>query len=136
MQLSAEHPNKVCTVINVVEEPLDVVFSHLKVIKLSNFKGCESEMRLVKFLLLKALVLESLVLVAPPKSDLMGCMDAEENAWASEAASTQTIEDMTSLRSTLALFPRASPSANILLCEYLEDDKQMMPTHIEYLYEF
>jgi len=84
-----------------------------------------------KFSLTEGLVLESLVLVAPPKSD----QNIEENALASAAASIQTIEDMTNLRSPLALLPRASPSANILLCEYLEDDK-LMPTHTEYFCEF
>ncbi|MQL84473.1 hypothetical protein Taro_016958 [Colocasia esculenta] len=52
---------------DTVEQPPNVHFGELKVIKMHNFKGTRSEMQLLRFLLENTPALESLVLVAPPK---------------------------------------------------------------------
>lgn len=44
----------------------DVIFNNLKVIKVSNFRGGKFEIRLLKFLLEKAVTLQTIVIVAPP----------------------------------------------------------------------
>ncbi|MQL84450.1 hypothetical protein Taro_016962, partial [Colocasia esculenta] len=51
-----------------IERPQDVHLNQLRVIKMYNFNGARSEMELVRLLLEMAPVLESLVLVAPPKA--------------------------------------------------------------------
>nr|CAD1823405.1 unnamed protein product [Ananas comosus var. bracteatus] len=51
-----------------LQEALGVPFNQLKVIKLSSFKGGKNEMRLVKFLLERAPVLEKMLIVPPPKA--------------------------------------------------------------------
>lgn len=48
-----------------IKGPADCVFYHLKTIKLNSFCRHENQMCLVKFFLEKAIVLESLILVAP-----------------------------------------------------------------------
>ena len=113
-----------------VEDPSDVNFNHLKAIKVSNFIGRGSEMRLVGFLLKKAVILESLVLVGPPKSSMQS-MDIEPSSSVAETATTR-INDLESLRLQLALLPKVSSRAGVILCEHSEDDLSLTPTHTEY----
>ncbi|XP_010932063.1 F-box/FBD/LRR-repeat protein At1g13570 [Elaeis guineensis] len=120
--------------IRSVPEPSDITFNHLKAIKLSNFKGGMSEMRLVRFLLERAVVLETMVLVAPPKADLKESINHEQYNSASEAISQDNV-DLMVLRGQLSLLPKTS-RANIVLCEYLEDDKALAPKHTEYFTDF
>lgn len=117
-----------------VQEPSDISFNHLKAIKLSNFKGDMGEMRLVRFLLERAVVLETMVLVTPPKTDLKGSINHEQYNSASEAISQNNV-DLIFLRGQLSLLPKTS-RANIVLCEYLQDDKALNPKHTEYFTDF
>ncbi|KAG0478950.1 hypothetical protein HPP92_013669 [Vanilla planifolia] len=104
-----------------VEEPSTVVFEHLQVIKVVNFEGCASEMRLLGFLLERAPVLESLVLVLPPR-----CREDK-----SELAIEQN-----NLYVQISLLSKASPAANVLLIHSTDDDESLKPTHTEYFSEF
>ncbi|XP_038982185.1 F-box/FBD/LRR-repeat protein At1g13570-like [Phoenix dactylifera] len=117
-----------------VQEPSDVTFNHLKAIKLSNFKGGMSEMRLVRFLLERAVALETMVLVTPPKVDLKGSINHEQNHSASETTSQNNVDSIF-LRGQLSLLPKTS-RANVVLCGYLEDDKALTPKHTEYFTDF
>lgn len=117
-----------------VLEPSDITFNHLKAIKLSNFKGSMSEMKLVRFLLERAVVLETMVLVTPPKADLKGSINHEQHNSVSEAISQNNV-DLIFLRGQMSLLPKTS-RANIVLCGYLEDDKALTPKHTEYFMDF
>ncbi|MQL84470.1 hypothetical protein Taro_016957 [Colocasia esculenta] len=84
-------------------------FNRLKVIKMHNFKEFVSEMRLVRFLLQRTPVLELLLLVVRPELMFVRKQDLQ--------------------RRMLAL-PRISPAAQIVVCEYLEDDyAKLRATH-------
>lgn len=52
----------------VVEEPSECAFNQLTAIKINGFKGHRNEMRLIKFLLEKAILLKKLVFVMAPVS--------------------------------------------------------------------
>nr|CAD1823519.1 unnamed protein product [Ananas comosus var. bracteatus] len=103
-----------------LQEPPGVPFNQLKVIKLSSFKGGNNEMRLVKFLLERAPVLEKMLIVPAPKALLKEDIISNE------------------LKSELPLLPKASPQATIVLCEHSseEDDEALIPTHKELYCEF
>ena len=109
-----------------VGDPLDVDFSHLKMIKMSNFTGCESERRFVSFLRQKAVILEYMLLVGPPKSAKQS-MDIEPSISVPETA----LYDVQSLRVQLSLLPKASLRARVLLCEHSDDDMSLTPTHMK-----
>lgn len=131
----SQQPDHRCCVITVVQEPSDVVFSHLKMIKLSNFNGCAAEMRLVRFLLERAVVLVSLVIVTPQKTELKESMDVDQSDAVSEANSKDRL-DLMMLREQLALLPKTSAGANVIVCEYMEDYETLNPTHTEYYCDF
>ncbi|CAD5197385.1 unnamed protein product [Musa acuminata subsp. malaccensis] len=102
------------------EEPPEVDFEYLKMIKINSFKGHSNEICLVKFLLGKAGSLESLVMISPKeligeqhnKNILDGCPDF-----------------LHFLQSQLLSFTRASVGAQIILSEH--DDNKFSPTHWE-----
>lgn len=116
-----------------VEDPSDISFNNLKVIKISNFRGRKAEMRLVGFLLQKAVYLETLVLVWPPES-AEESMDMEPSNSGPETATTR-INDLVNLQVQLSLLPKAASQARILLCEHSED-LSLTPTHTEYFEEY
>ncbi|PKU78134.1 F-box protein [Dendrobium catenatum] len=89
-------------------------FDHLKVIKVTNFKGSTNEMRMVSFLLQKAAVLETLVLVLP----FVKVENGKERLV------------LRILRGQVLLLQKAAPSAQIILHEFGEDDG-FNPTHVE-----
>lgn len=92
------------------------------------------EMRLVRFLLERAVVLETMVLVTPPKVDLKGGINHEQYKSVSEAISQNDIDLMVP-HGQPSLLPKAS-RASIVLCEYSEDDKALTPKHTEYFTDF
>lgn len=110
-----------------IQEPAaaDCVFYHLKTVKFNSFCGCENQMWLVKFLLEKAIVLESLVLVEPKN----GIKDSAGKDLATDAESNET--QLRLLGEQLKLLPKASAYMQIKLCKYLEDDNSLRPMHIE-----
>lgn len=116
-----------------VEDPSGISFNNLKVIKISNFRGRKAEMRLVGFLLQKAVYLETLVLVWPPES-AEESMDMEPSNSGLETATTR-INDLVNLQVQLSLLPKAASQARILLCEQSED-LSLTPTHTEYFEEY
>ncbi|KAH7675700.1 RNI-like protein [Dioscorea alata] len=133
IQLPKFHENKYrsSTPEPVVEEPSAVTFNHLKVIKMNNFKGCKSEMRLIRFLLEKATVLEVLLLVVPKKPGM-----EEDNSSSSETHYYVDRREMEMIHGQLVSFPKSSPGAKVVLCEYDEDDQGITPTHTEYFWEY
>ena len=101
------------------EEPPEVDFEYLKIIKINNFNGHRNEMQLVRFLLGKAGVLEPLMVIT--SKDFMveeyintvdGCHDS-----------------LDFLQSQLSLFTKASVNAQIILSD--RDDNKLIPTHWE-----
>ncbi|XP_020593289.1 LOW QUALITY PROTEIN: F-box/LRR-repeat protein At3g26922-like [Phalaenopsis equestris] len=92
----------------------DLSFDHLKMIKVTNFKGSRNEMRLVSFLLQKAAILETIVLVLPAVQEGNG----KERLV------------LRFLRGQVLLLRKASPCAQIILHEFGEDDG-LNPTHVE-----
>ncbi|XP_073005383.1 F-box protein At4g09920-like [Typha latifolia] len=115
LMVDMEDPIGVADTVTITKIAPDVAFSHLKLIKISNFRGSITELRLVKFLLGNAIVLESLVLVASQASD-----------------HTKRCDDslaMRILRGQLSLIPKASAEACIVLHEFFEDDCNLNPTH-------
>ncbi|XP_058069867.1 F-box/FBD/LRR-repeat protein At1g13570-like isoform X2 [Magnolia sinica] len=106
------------------EDTLDIVFDHLKVIKMNGFRGLKDEMQLVKFFLEKAIVLESLVLVAPQEA----ICDMKD--FASESKSVEA--PLYLLRKQLLILANASSSkTQILTCEYSDLNGALAPTHTE-----
>lgn len=105
--------------------PSDGVLHRLKTIKMSNFHGNEAEMKLVQFLLEKAIMLESLILVTPEKG--------VENFSERNSASQTELDGarLSFLHEQLLLLPKASMDAQIVLYEYSENDYILCPTHTE-----
>lgn len=64
-------PKELSDELQDIQESAGVVFSRLRVIKVSNFVGTKLEMSLVGFLLQGAVCLEYLVLVAPNSSEII-----------------------------------------------------------------
>ncbi|XP_058073165.1 putative FBD-associated F-box protein At1g61330 [Magnolia sinica] len=100
---------------------LPIMFDHLKVIKMNGFRGLKDEMLLVKFFLEKAIVLESLVLVAPQE----GVFNMKKDS-ASESKSVNRLRKL-----LLTLAKVSSSDAQILVSESSEDDGALAPTHLE-----
>lgn len=105
----------------LVEEPSECTLSQLKVIKISGLKGHCNEMRLLKFLLEKAIILEKVVLVMAATS---------EKDLRTQSESIQ-MPLLSNLRERLLLLPKASSGAQIVLCEYSEDDNSLCPKHTD-----
>ncbi|XP_078149080.1 F-box protein At4g09920-like [Carex rostrata] len=98
-------------------EPLDVVFKNLKWIKIANYDSSPHELKLVKFLLEKATVLESIFLV-------MNQCDISNNS-----SSLRTVQEQ------LSSLPKASKDAQIVICGPLDRDCTMNPTHTRFYHQ-
>lgn len=112
-----DDPNEEKYGVTVLNSPnLDNVttFVQLKAIKVTNFKGSRNEMRLLSFLLQKAPILETLVLVLPTVK--------EDNG--------KEKQGLRILRGQVSLLRKASPFVQIILHEFGEDDG-FDPTHME-----
>ncbi|XP_028056794.1 FBD-associated F-box protein At4g10400-like [Camellia sinensis] len=90
-------------------ESVDCDFNHLKTIKISNFKGTDTEINLIIFFLEKAISLESLVVVG---SQSYHSTDKENPM-------NKSLED---IRERLFQLPKASLNIQIVFCEYSEHD--------------
>ncbi|ONK74716.1 uncharacterized protein A4U43_C03F9410 [Asparagus officinalis] len=121
--------NGISSDFNAFKKPQDITFNHLKVVKLNNFRGSNTEMILVKFLLQKAVILEYLVIVAP-SIDLEKGADAESTNSSSQCKNNEIMGSQ-SLRDKLSMLPKASPNVNIILCDFMEDDTGFNPLHTE-----
>lgn len=104
----------------IQEEPPEVDFEFLKMIKVNNFKGHNNEMRLVKFLLEKTSALEYFVVVAPKE-----LTDDEYNKNVVDGS----LDFLHYLHLQLTRITKASPRANIILIEH--DDCKFRPTRWE-----
>ncbi|MQL84449.1 hypothetical protein Taro_016961 [Colocasia esculenta] len=115
----------------MIEQPPDVHFNQLRVIKICNFKGTRSEMKLVMLLLEKTPALKSLVLVAPPKPS---AGDGQDGC----SPGLKFIEEMGMriLQKQVLALPRVSGAVQIVACEYLEDDDKLRATHNEHTCEW
>ncbi|ONK74714.1 uncharacterized protein A4U43_C03F9390 [Asparagus officinalis] len=112
-----------------LNQPTNVVFDHLKEIKLSNFRGCILEMRLVKFLLEKAITLERLVLIAPPM-ELNEGIKSDQVGLSLQSKFSERI-GLRIIRGQLSTLPKASLNVSIVVQEFFEDDMSLNPVHRE-----
>lgn len=106
----------------LVEEPSECAFNHLKTIKINGLKGHCNEMRLLKFLLEKAISLEKLVLVMAPT------LSKKDSCAQSESTQKPLLSD---LHEQLLLLPKASSGARIVMCDYSEADNSLCPIHAD-----
>ncbi|KAJ4976986.1 hypothetical protein NE237_002092 [Protea cynaroides] len=107
------------------EEPLQCGFDHLKVIKMCNFRGSNVELKMVKFFLERAVVLESLVLVVLQKSYAQnGLEDEAEDFGCPSNSGNETSSGL--LHEKLLLLPKASSGAQIFVCEGLEGGNDVL----------
>ncbi|XP_078149016.1 putative F-box/FBD/LRR-repeat protein At1g78760 isoform X2 [Carex rostrata] len=97
--------------VTVEKNTPDIVFQKLKWIKITNFDGSPLELKLVKFLLEKATVLESIFLV-------MNQCDISNNSLSLRIVQGQ-----------LSILPKASKNAQIVICGPLDRDCTINPTH-------
>lgn len=112
----------------IIEGPRSVQFDNLKTIKMSNFKGSQCEMELVKFLLAKDANLEFLVLVAPPAP----LSDENRRKLVGHSISQSRIaenSEVQGLYMKLLQLPKASPHVRIIILQPSEDDSSLKPTH-------
>ncbi|XP_042495132.1 putative FBD-associated F-box protein At1g61330 isoform X2 [Macadamia integrifolia] len=101
-------------------EPLNCVFNHLKLIKMGNFRGSKVELKMVKFLLERATVLESLVLVVPQESYAIKKDLGDESEDSEFQSNSIKTPPLCLLQEKLLQLPKASLGAQIILRESLE----------------
>lgn len=109
-----------------IQKPPDITFDNLKVIKMTNFLGSNNEMKLVKFLLERAAVLEYLLLVSPPFDDT-GCL-AKQNVGI-ERTKPEERMCIKIILGQISMLPKASPEVCIKLVEFQQDEDIINPTH-------
>ncbi|KAJ4763967.1 F-box protein [Rhynchospora pubera] len=95
----------------------EIEFPSLKCIKIANFGGSSQELKLVKFFLEKAIMLESIFI-------LMNQCDDSNNS-----LSRRIIEGQ------LSVMPKASKDARIVICGQLDHDCSINPTHAKLYYD-
>ncbi|KAJ4769369.1 FBD-associated F-box protein [Rhynchospora pubera] len=96
----------------------DIVFQNLKWIKITNFGGTALELKLVRFLLEKAILLESIIFV------FMNQWDISNNS-----SSLRIIEGQ------LSVIQKASKDVNIVICGPLDHDCTINPTHTTFYHQ-
>ncbi|WOL15681.1 hypothetical protein Cni_G24462 [Canna indica] len=101
-----------------MEEPPEVDFKSLRAIKLKSFKGHKNEMKLVRFLLGKASLLETLMLIT--------CNENMVEEYTKHRVGDSP-EFLDFLQQQLSVFAKASVDAQIILREH--DDNNFNPTH-------
>jgi FBD len=90
------------------------IFQNLKWIKITNFEGSPIELKLVKFLLEKAIVLESIFLV------MKRCDKSNDSS------SLRIVQEQ------ISILPKASKDAHVVLCGSSDHDCMINPTHTTY----
>ncbi|MQL84456.1 hypothetical protein Taro_016968 [Colocasia esculenta] len=118
-------------IVATIEQPPDVHFNRLRVIKMHSFKGTKCEMKLVRFLLEKTPALETLVLVAPPKPSAGEGIIGDGQGGRSPGLKFMEEMDMRIQQGQVLALPRVSGAVQIVVCEYLEDDTKLRATHNE-----
>ena len=86
-------------------------------------------MQLMKFLLEKAIRLESLVIVAPPP-ELNEGIEKDQIDSSSQSKTSERIF-LRIMRGQLSMLPKASSNVSILVHDFWEDDKGLNPKHME-----
>lgn len=115
-----------------VEETSECIFNGLHTIKINNFQGSKAEMLLVKFLIEKAVNLESLVLVYLTSSyqeegiNNMGMVSTSQSQLQSCETQLRLLQDQ------LSILLKASSKARIVLYEQGKDESRLSPTHSGY----
>ncbi|KAL5727362.1 hypothetical protein ACHQM5_000570 [Ranunculus cassubicifolius] len=109
------------------EVPLSCVFSNLKTIKINQFRGSDTEMKMVKFFLQSASALELLVLVA------VSSLPAQNDANGDKTPHSE--KTMKLLLDELAALLNSSSKVQILLFDHGEVDTSLTPvhTHTDYI---
>ncbi|KAJ6806665.1 F-box protein [Iris pallida] len=98
------------------EAPLpENFFFNLKIVRINNFNGHQYEMQLVRFLLSKAIYLESLIIVVPPECPARG-----------ESSKTASCQ-LYNLRVQLSQIAEPYSKPQIVVTEH--DDYRVRPTH-------
>ncbi|KAL5701395.1 hypothetical protein ACHQM5_026738 [Ranunculus cassubicifolius] len=77
--------------------------SHLKVVEIRYFEGSENELKMVKFILENALVLEKLIITTAPY----------------DSAASKSNQEMANIGRKFLTYPRASSSVGILFSQNL-----------------
>lgn len=109
-----------------IQMPPDIAFDNLKVIKMTNFQGSNNELKLVKFLLERAAVLEYLLLVSAPFDDT-GCL-AKQNDGIEQTKPEERM-CIKIILGQISMLPKASPEVCIKLVEFHQDEDTINPTH-------
>ena len=134
-------------------QPSGCVFCCLKTIMINGFLGREKQMQMVKFLLQKAVVLETMVLVIPKEA----INRSLRNDSISQAKPIMTVTDLMVLpkeflllgndsisqakssvavlrllHEQLLLLPKVSTNAQFVLKEHTKDDDSILATHHRY----
>ncbi|KAJ8617255.1 hypothetical protein MRB53_013441 [Persea americana] len=113
-----------CTWMDWTEEPSGCVFHRLKTITLNGFYGSGWQMMVVKFLLKKAVLLETIVLVTPKEGI---------EAYRRDESLSQAKPNVALLHEQLLLLPKVSTNAQIVLHEHSEDDNSLFCTHDRFI---
>ncbi|KAL5986851.1 hypothetical protein ACLOJK_015185 [Asimina triloba] len=107
------------------------VLNHVKAIKITNFNGGRQELELVQYLLEKAVILESLVLVGPKEG--IEKINSEDDSTTGGECDGAGVRILREQLAPLAL-GKTSSNAQVIFLEYLEDDKSLHPTHTQLYY--
>ncbi|KAF9611814.1 hypothetical protein IFM89_035799 [Coptis chinensis] len=111
------------------EEPSSCFFYNLQIVKITSFRGSDTEMKMVKFFLDKAIVLESLVLVVASDFHLEKDIDNIKDGDGVASQSENCNVPLRILHDQLLKLPKASTDAQILLFEHWEVDTSLCPKH-------
>ncbi|KAJ4769370.1 F-box protein [Rhynchospora pubera] len=95
----------------------DIIFPNLKFIKITNFGGSSLELKLVKFFLERAIVLDSIYILL------------NQSSISNNSLSRRIIQGQ------LSVLPKASKDALIVICGPLDCDCTINPTHTTLYYE-
>ncbi|PIA25250.1 hypothetical protein AQUCO_12100007v1 [Aquilegia coerulea] len=110
------------------EVPFNCTFYNLRIVKINHFRGSDSEIKLVKFFLDTAFLLETLILVAAPDSFTDTVRNNIEDGFG--AFHSGAFKKTTSLlRDEMLCWPKASKDAQILLFEHSGFDTTIQPFH-------
>ncbi|KAJ8618045.1 hypothetical protein MRB53_014231 [Persea americana] len=100
------------TTSDTMVQPTSFVFHHLKTIKINRFFGTSKQILMVKFLLEKAVTLETMVLVIP--------------------VAKSKVAQLRLLHEQLLLLSKGSTDARFVLKNLTEDDDSVLLTHYRY----
>ncbi|KAF5180330.1 hypothetical protein FRX31_030083 [Thalictrum thalictroides] len=119
------------------EVPLSCTFYNLRIVKINHFRGSDTELKMAKFFLDTAILLESLILVAAPDSptDTVRNHEEEEDGSGTSHQFGTCQKARSILVDEMLNWPKASKDAQIIFFEHLELDTTVHPTHTEFYSE-